>query len=135
MKNEEKELKAKRADEELHARLVFFFTFEKIYQLIPDEITGKVIQGLGNRVFTKNFRIEVPHDAFVEEKGYLPFKVVSNVNYGDVKLYKCVGELYGEKVTVYIDKVREIELGSTISLRPDLEKCQVYEDELNIRLY
>ena len=29
------------------------FTFEKIYQLIPDEITGKVIQGLGNRVFTK----------------------------------------------------------------------------------
>ena len=131
----EKELKAKRADEELHAKLVFFFTFEKIYQLIPDEITGKVIQGLGNRVFTKNFRIEVPHDAFVEEGGYLPFKVVSNVNYGDVKLYKCVGELYGEKVVVYIDKVREITLGEMVSLRPDLEKCQIYEDELNIRLY
>ena len=131
----EKELKAKRADEELHAKLVFFFTFEKIYQLIPDEITGKVIQGLGNRVFTKNFRIEVPHDAFVEEEGYIPFKVVSNVNYGDVKLYKCVGELYGEKLTVYIDKVREINLGDMVSLRPDLGKCQIYEDELNIRLY
>ena len=71
----------------------------------------------------------------MEEEGYIPFKVVSNVNYGDVKLYKCVGELYGEKLTVYIDKVREINLGDMVSLRPDLDKCQIYEDELNIRLY
>ena len=131
----EKELAAKKADELLHAQLIFFFTYEEAFQLIPDEITGRIIQGLGNKVFSKNFRVEVPHDAFVEEEGYLPFKVVSNVNYGDTKMYRCTGELYGEKVVVYIAKTREIELGATLSLRPDLEKCQIYEDELNIRLY
>ena len=131
----EKELAAKKADELLHAQLIFFFTYEEAFQLIPDSITGRIIQGLGNKVFSKNFRVEVPHDAFVEEEGYLPFKVVSNVNYGDMKMYRCTGELYGEKVVVYIEKTREIELGSTLSLRPDLEKCQIYEDELNIRLY
>ncbi len=131
----EKALKAKKADDLLHAKLIFFFTYEKTFQLIPDEITGKIIQGLGNRVFTKNFRVEVPHDAFVEEKGNLEFKMVSNVNYGDVKMYKCSGELYGDRVTVFINNEREIKLGETVSLKPDLEKCQIYEDELNIRLY
>ena len=131
----EKELNAKKEHDLLHAKLIFFFTFEKIFRLIPDEITGKIIQGLGNRVFTKNFRIEVPHDAFVEEEGTLEFKVVANINYGDMKMYKCVGELYGEKLVVYITKTKDYELGSKIYLRPDLQRCQIYEDELNIRLY
>ena len=131
----EKELNAKREDELLHAKLIFFFTYENVFELIPDDITGRIIQGLGNRVFSKNFRVEVPHDAFVEEPGHMEFKVVSNVNYGDTKLYKCVGEMYGEKLAIYINKVREMELGESVSFIPDLAKCQIYEDELNIRLY
>ena len=134
-KVKEKELAAKKADDLLHAKLIFFFTYEKIFQQIPDDITGRIIQGLGNRVFTKNFRVEVPHDAFVEAEDGLQLKVTANINFGDMKMYKCVGELYGEKLTVYIEKTRDIELGTVLSLRPDLEKCQIYEDELNIRLY
>lgn len=131
----EKAIKAKKADDLLHAELIFFFKFENNYFLIPDDITTKVIQGLGNKVFTKTFRVEVPHDGFVEAKEGIPFKVVSFVNYGDVKLYKCSTELYGEKVVVYINKEREIELGNTINLVPALEKTEIYENELNIRLY
>jgi hypothetical protein len=71
----------------------------------------------------------------VEDKGGLEFKVVSLVNYGDVKLYKCVGGLYGEKVTAYINQERDIALGSVIHLAPVVEKTQIYEDERNIRLY
>ena len=131
----EKELQEKKADALLHAELIFFFKFENKYFLIPDDITNKIIQGLGNKVFTKTFRVEVPHDGFVESPEGIDFQVVSNVNYGDVKLYKCTTELYGEKVVVYINRDREIELGETIHLIPALDKTQIYEDELNIRLY
>ncbi len=131
----EKELKAKKDHDILHAKLIFFFKEGEFYELIPDGITARIIQGLGNRVFTKVFRIEVPHNGFVEEEGALPFQVVSNVNYGDTKMYKCSGQLYGEKVEVYINKEREMQIGDKIFLKPNLEATQIYEDELNIRLY
>ena len=131
----EKELAKKKEDDLLHAQLLFFFKYDSYYEVVPDEITNKIIQGLGNKVFTKIFRIEVPHDGFVEQENTMEFKVVALVNYGDVKLYKCVGDAYGEKVTIYINKEREIELGEKIQLSPNLEKTQIYEDELNIRLY
>ena len=131
----EKELKAKKDHDILHAKLIFFFKEGDFYQLIPDDITARIIQGLGNRVFTKVFRIEVPHYGFEEEAGALPFQVVSNVNYGDAKMYKATGELYGEKVEVFINKERAMEIGEKIFLKPKLEETQIYEDELNIRLY
>ena len=77
----------------------------------------------------------MPHDGFVEKENAIDFKVVSLVNYGDVKLYKCVGALYGEKVTAYIKQERDIALGEAIKLAPVVEKTQIYEDERNIRLY
>ena len=133
--NEEKELNKKKADELLHAQLVFFFKFEEKYLQIPDDITKRIIQGLGNRVFSKTFRIEVPHNGFVEDPAGMEFKVVSDINYGDTKLLKCNGELFGEKVSVYIKKERELQLGEVVHLNPVLEQTQIYEDELNIRLY
>ena len=50
-------------------------------------------------------------------------------------MYKCAGELYGEKVNIFINKERGIEVGDKIFLKPKLEETQIYEDELNIRLY
>ena len=138
--SKEYEKKTKEFDKEesnalRRAELLFFFKYDYFYQLLSDDITNKIIQGMGERVFTKVFRIEVPHDGFVEQEGALEFKVVSLVNYGDVKLYKCVGNLYGEKVTAYIKQERDIALGSVIHLAPAVEKTQIYEDERNIRLY
>ncbi len=137
-KEYEKKTKAfdkEEADALRRAELLFFFKYDYFYQLLSDDITNKIIQGMGERVFTKVFRIEVPHDGFVEQEGALEFKVVSLVNYGDVKLYKCAGELYGEKVTAYINQERDIALGTVIHLAPSVEKTQIYEDERNIRLY
>ena len=131
-----KELDAKKKDDLLHAELIFFFKYDdNFYQIIPDEITNKIIQGLGNKVFTKNFRIEVPHTAFLENEKTIAFKVVSLMNYGDTKLYKCTGESYGKQVVVYINKEREMDIGSTIYLEPNLVDVQIYEDSQNIRLY
>ena len=50
-------------------------------------------------------------------------------------MYKCVGELDGQETVIYMSKTREIDLGTKIYIRPDLEKAQIYEDDLNIRLY
>ena len=131
----EKALKAKKDDALLHAELIFFFKFEDNYQLIPDDITNRIIQGLGNKVFTKTFRVEVPHNGYKEDPKGIEFKVVSFVNYGDVKLYKCSGELFGEKVNVYINQERDIQLGEKVFLSPQLDLTQIYENDLNIRLY
>ena len=65
----------------------------------------------------------------------MKFKVVALVNYGETKFYKCTAEMLGEKVVIYLDKTREINIGDEIFLAPMLDKCQIYEDERNIRLY
>ena len=130
-----KELSNKKKEDLLKAQLIFFFKFGEHYELISDEITNKIIQGLGNKVFTKVFKVAMPHDGFVEDKVGLNFQVVQEVNFGDVKMYKCNGELYGEKIVVYIMKEREIERGEYITLRPLIEKSEIYESEFNIRLY
>ena len=132
----EKELFKQKEEALLKAELIFFFKYDDAYQIIPDFITEKIIQGLGSKVFTKIFSIKVPHKSFKEdENGILPLKVVALINYGDTKLYKCVGELYGQKVVVYINKEREIEIGTNIKLTPILEESEIYESSLNIRLY
>ncbi len=131
----EKQLNNKKKEDLLKAQLIFFFKFGDHYELIADNITTKIIQGLGNKVFTKVFKVAMPHDGFVEDKDGLPFEVVQEVNFGDVKMYKCAGELYGEKVYVYIMKEREIERGEHITLKPLIEKSEIYESEFNIRLY
>ena len=135
MKVREEELKEAKENDLLHAQLLFFFKYDQTYQMIPDHITTKIIQGLGSKVFTKVFKVCVPHNAYEESEEGMPFKVVSLVNYGDVQLYKCTGEAYGEKVVIYVTKEREMELGEVIKLRPKLEETQIYETQLNIRLY
>ena len=131
----EKELAQKKKDDLLKAELIFFFKIDEHYELLPDGITTKIIQGLGNKVFTKVFRIAMPHDGFVEAEDGLSFQVVQEVNYGDVKMYKCAGDLYGEKVYIHILKEREVERGEVIKLKPLIEKSEIYENDLNIRLY
>ena len=131
----EAEIAKKEKDALLHAELMFFFKYDDVYQLIPNNITDKIIQGLGNKVFTKTFRISVPHTSFVKAEKGLPFTVSALVNYGDVKLYKCTGNLNGQQQVVYLRKVEELSLGSQILLLPKLEETEVYETALNIRLY
>ena len=129
------EFDAKEKDALLHAELMFFFKFDDIYQIIPNNITDKIIQGLGNKVFTKTFRVEVPHTAYVKADKGLEFTVTSLVNYGDVKYYKCVGRMYDKDQVIYIRKTEELSLGEKIHVLPDLLKCEIYETALNIRLY
>ena len=131
----EKELEAAKKDALLHAQLIFFFKFDNFYQLIPDDITNKIIQGLGNRVFTKMFKVRVPHNAFVEEANGMEYEVSALANYGDAKMYKCVGQAYGEKSVVYVTESRKAALGEKIHIAPELDKTEIYENELNIRLY
>lgn len=131
----ESELAAKEKDAMLHAELMFFFKFDDCYQLIPNNITDKIIQGLGNKVFTKTFRVSVPHTSYVKAEKGLEFVVNALVNYGDVKYYKCVGKMYDKDQVVYIRKTEELELGSKIKVLPKLSESEVYETALNIRLY
>ena len=127
-------LKAKK-DALLHAELLFFFNFDGYYLMLPEEITTKIIQGLGSKVFTKTFRVSVPHDAYVISNEGLEFTIVDYVDYGSSAFYKAKGTMYGEEVTIYIKADGEHKVGDKVSVVPVLEKTEISETSLNIRLY
>ena len=129
-----KQLHKEREEALLHANLLFFFNYGGLYQILPKDITTKIIQGLGSKVFTKTFRIRVPHDGYVVSDKGIAFNVVDLVDYGSNKFYRCEGNMYGEVVTIYI-KDTGVKLEGEVKVLPVLEKTEIYETSLNIRLY
>ena len=129
-----KELSKEKENALIHADLLFFFNYSGLYQVLPKDITTKIIQGLGSKVFTKTFRINIPHDAYVVSDEGIEFNVIDVVDYGSNKFYRCEGNMFGEVVTIYV-KHDGRELNGTIHVLPNLEKTEIYETALNIRLY
>ena len=131
-----KELNAKKVSEVNKAGLLFFFKLqgnEKTYFVSPDVITNKLIQGVGSKVFSKVYIINVPHNAYkLDEKGFevVPLKVL------DYKLRKFVEcEVKETKKHIFIETKENLIDKDTIKVSLDLEKTQIIESGLNIRLY
>ena len=61
------------------------------YDLLNETISNKLIQGLGTSVFSKNFIIEIPHDAFSfvdsSVQNALKGTITATVDYGSKKFY------------------------------------------------
>jgi len=119
----------------LSASLIFFFDFDGHYQIIPDNITNKIIQGLGSKAFTKTYKICIPHASYrIEEKG-IGVEVREIVDYVSHKYYKCVAKMYGQEFTLFVEGGNEFKVGDHFFVEPDLEETEIYETALNIRLY
>ena len=133
---ESRKLKAKLAFKIKHASLLFFLTLNNIPFMLSDTISSKIIQGLGSRVFTKKYRVEVPHNAYeIKEDGLLSGVVKDVVDYIDTKYYVVhFTDSEGEEKDLYIVSRKNLEIGSTINFEINLDKVEIYENSLNIRL-
>lgn len=117
-----------------NAGLLFYFEIDNIPLLLPEKIVTKVVEGLGTKVFTRPFRIEIPHEAYKIDKKGLPGKVLSPIDYGSEVLFP-VSLNDGEMVYISSRSGLSLKEGEKVSILPTLEECEIYEDGMNIRLY
>lgn len=115
---------------------VFIFGIGKYYFMSQPVISAKLIQGLGTRVFSKNFLLEVPHDAYVVSEDGIDGRVESIVNYGNISFAKVVyQDSLGNEQFAYVQFDKDLKEGDEIKLAFDITKCQITETGNNIRLY
>lgn len=134
-----RKLNREKEREVLKASYIFFLKFiDDYYNMTSDIISNKLIQGLGTRVFSKNFKVEVPHDIYqiVDSDDGIIVKVESNLNYDTLYYVKCSYSDNDSQVKyIYLESDKELEVGKQLHITFDLSKCRITETDMNIRLY
>lgn len=131
-----KELSKAYASDMRKAKLMFFFNLNGYYLEVGDLISGKLVQGLGTKVFNSSFLLDIPHDAYqLVNEGGIEVKVVENLDYDVTKYAKCELKVNGEIKNIYITTKDAIEVGTVLHVIPDVSKSQITETSMNIRLY
>ena len=132
-----KELEKRREEEGKKAGFLFFFQIEgSHFSLSSDVISNKLIQGLGTRVFTKNFRIAFPHDAYqLSDKGFEAV-VDGNLDYGNTFYVRLrFDSKEGDVKYLFLKSDKAYDLGTKLHIEFDLTRSQITETDMNIRLY
>ena len=95
-----------------------------------------MIQGLGTKVFVKDFLVEIPNDKiYVSDEG-IEATVTSFLNYGDQKFVICnITEEDGSVHEFYVLHNEEIQVGTKIHLSFDLIDTHITEKSMNLRIY
>ena len=95
-----------------------------------------MIQGLGTKVFVKDFILEIPNDKIrVSDEG-LKATVESFLDYGDKKFVICnVKGEDGSEHEFYVLNDKEIAKGTEIHLTFDLIDTHITEKSMNLRIY
>ncbi|MCR4698115.1 MAG: sn-glycerol-3-phosphate ABC transporter ATP-binding protein UgpC [Bacilli bacterium] len=123
----------------MRAGYVFFMEFAGGYfELCSDIISNKLIQGLGTRVFSKRFKVEMPHDAYIlsENKEGIEVVVENTLDYGDVYFVRCsYMDGMNESQSLYLKSDKPYNQGEKLHLKLDLTRSQITETDMNIRLY
>lgn len=137
--NKLKELELKKSEEAKRAGFVFFFKFDgNYYGFASDIISNKLIQGLGTRVFSRRFRIDVPHDGYVISEKNNAFKVVAeaSLDYGDTYFVRShYIDDNGQTKYLFLKSDKPIEVGKELNIEFDVSRAQITETDMNIRLY
>ena len=131
-----KVLETKRKEAIERASLVFFFKIEnECYSLLTDIISNKLIQGLGTRVFSKEFKVEVPHDAYklTHSSNSIKGTVIDNLNFESALFAKIKLNSLDKYIYMKVDK--PLEINKEVSLEIDVSKAMITETGMNIRLY
>jgi len=131
-------LNADRKNAMERAGLVFFFNISgNYYSMASDIISNKLIQGLGTRVFTKDFRIDMPHDAYKlsDKSNALVCKIEDNLDYGNLIYTKLSFLENNEKKYFYLANTSHMEIGKEVRIEFDISRSQITEKGMNIRLY
>lgn len=131
-------LEKEKKESVLRAGYVFFLQFANDYfNLCTDIISNKLIQGLSTRVFSKEFRVDVPHDAYsLNEKGEgVKVVVEDTLDYGGVYFIKCSYTDANINKVMFLKSDKTYKKNTVLNLTFDISRCQITETGMNIRLY
>lgn len=134
-KEEFKKLNKNYQEEMMRANIIFFFKINKLVELSCDAIDNKMIQSLGIKVFTKQYIIEIPHDAYIinQEEG-LDLTFGEYLDYGNKKYMKCfVDDGTGQK-EIYILVEEQMDV-TNMKIKFDVSKTHITEKAMDIKIY
>lgn len=131
-----KEINTKYQNEKNLANIIFFLKTNDLLTLCTDSISNKMIQSLGVKVFTKQYLVEIPHDAYQEsqEKG-LELQVLELLDYGKRRYLHCQLDDGAGLKDIYMETKRESVDAKTIKVIFDVTKIHITEKSMEIKIY
>lgn len=118
------------------AGLVFFFGIGEYRFPSTSVISNKLIQGLGTRVFTKTYLLEVPHSAYTLSDEGVPAVVIGTADYGEKRYTICsYFDANGQEKNAYVLADSEYAQGDHVHLSFDIAQSRITETGMGIRLY
>ena len=116
------------------ANIIFFFKINDLVVLSSNEISNKMVQGLGVSVFTKQYLIEIPHDAYYLSDDGFELDVVKSLDYGTKQYLHCrFDDGLGAK-DLYLETNDKVE-NKKIKVLFDIEKVHITEKSMDIKIY
>ena len=134
-KNTIKALRKEYGEALMHAKIIFFFKTDNLVTLCNDEISNKMIQSLGIKVFSKQYLVEIPHDAYhiSKDEGF-KVRVLKILDYGKVKYAKCLYKDHHYQSEIYI-QIEDENIGSELCVKYDISKIHITEKAMDIKIY
>ncbi len=134
-KNNLKEINANYQKEINLANIIFFFKTNDLITMATDEIANKMIQGLGVKVFTKQYMIDIPHDAYELADDGIEVDVLEGLDYGIKKFIHCsFDDGYGKKDLYILTNDLNLK-DKKLKIRFDIKKIHITEKSMDIKLY
>ena len=95
-----------------------------------------MIQGLGTKVFVKNFLIEIPNDKIELSDTGIEAVVNGSLAYGEHKYLTCeVKDNDGKILKFYVRSEKEVSNGTKVYLTFNMDDTMITETSMNIRIY
>ena len=116
-----------------HANILFFFKVNDLVVLSSDAISHKMIQGLGIKVFTKQYLIELPHNCFTESEEGMELNVLELLDYGRIRYLHCQFDDGQGLKDIYVE-TELTEAPKTIKVLFDITKCHITEKGMDIKI-
>lgn len=118
------------------AKIIFFFKTGELITLASDAISNKMIQSLGIKVFTKQYLVEIPHDAYTisSDNEGIKVSVEEILDYGNVKYAKCLYKDHKSDKHIYI-QINNENIGSELCVKYDINRIHVTEKAMDIKIY
>jgi len=119
----------------MQAKIIFFFKTDNLVTLCNDEISNKMIQSLGIKVFSKQYLVEIPHDAYhiSNDEGF-KVQVLEVLDYGKVKYAKCLYKDHHYETNIYI-QIDDENIGSELCVKYDISRIHITEKAMDIKIY
>ncbi len=131
-----KALQKEYSEKLMRAKILFFFKTNDLVTLASEDISNKMIKSLGIKVFTKQYILEIPHDAYTIAEGIEGLKLVVEeiLDYGQVKYAKCVYDDHNTKRDIYIEITNDLN-EKEITVQYDVSKIHITEKSMDIKIY